>query len=107
MLLLTTQWVALTRVDQDLRREIRVWKTLWHRNIHFMCGFYEGIGSTPALVSPWYANGDITDYVRRHANDPDVDTLKLTLVRFSRRMELSDTEASQLGEVLSGLTFCA
>ncbi|KZV99886.1 kinase-like protein [Exidia glandulosa HHB12029] len=45
-----------------------------------MCGFYEGYGSAPALVSPWYENGDINSYVRRHAADPNVDMLKFRLL---------------------------
>ncbi|KZV95420.1 WD40 repeat-like protein [Exidia glandulosa HHB12029] len=75
---------TLTASDTDelpgiLRHEIRVWKKLLHRNIHVMCGYFEGYGSAPALVSPWYENGDINRYVRSRATAPDIDLQKLKL----------------------------
>ncbi|KZV86653.1 kinase-like protein, partial [Exidia glandulosa HHB12029] len=67
-------------MPRALRREISVWKRLEHRNIHILCGLYEGIGPVPALVSPWYQNGDIKSYLQRHVDDTDVDLLKLRLL---------------------------
>ncbi|KZV99874.1 kinase-like protein [Exidia glandulosa HHB12029] len=76
-------------MPRALKREIRVWKRLLHRNIHVMCGYYEGYGSAPALVSPWYENGDINRYIRGQAANPNIDMLKFTL----------------LTDVMSGLRF--
>ncbi|KZV95676.1 kinase-like protein [Exidia glandulosa HHB12029] len=70
---------STNELPRVLRREIAVWKRLLHPNIHFLCGFYEGFGSVPALVSPWYENGDINDYVRLRTADPNIGLMKLKL----------------------------
>ncbi|KZV86664.1 WD40 repeat-like protein [Exidia glandulosa HHB12029] len=66
-------------MPRALRREISVWRRLLHPNIHGLCGVYEGIGPLPALVSLWNDNGDINKFVRQHAADTDVASLKLNL----------------------------
>ena len=69
------------RVTKRVAHEITVWKSLFHPNIQFFCGLYHGMGEFPALVSPWYDNGDINHYLRARASEPNLDTLKLDLVR--------------------------
>ncbi|KZV94927.1 kinase-like protein [Exidia glandulosa HHB12029] len=67
------------KMPRVLRREISVWKRLRHRNIHILCGLYEGIGPLPALVSPWCENADIKSYLERHGDNPNIELLKLRL----------------------------
>ena len=73
----------VSRPAQKLRREISVWKRLLHPNLHVLCGLYSGLSSLPAMVSPWYENGDINAYLKRRWHEPSIDTLKLELVRCS------------------------
>ncbi|KZV95426.1 kinase-like protein [Exidia glandulosa HHB12029] len=70
---------ASEKLLRQLRGEISVWKRLSHPNIHRLCGLCEGMGPGPAMVSPWYGNGDINAYVARNAANPELDTLKLNL----------------------------
>lgn len=46
-----------------------------------MCGLFQGFGQLPAIVSPWYDNGDINTYLKAREGDPDLDVVKLSLVR--------------------------
>ncbi|KZV95678.1 kinase-like protein, partial [Exidia glandulosa HHB12029] len=71
--------MAGTRLLRQLRHEISIWKRLSHPNIHVLCGLHEGLGPTPAMVSPWYTNGDINNYVSRRAGEPEIDIIKAEL----------------------------
>ncbi|KZV99895.1 kinase-like protein [Exidia glandulosa HHB12029] len=70
---------ASKKMLRQLLREISVWKRLAHPNIHLLYGLYDGIGPAPAMVSPWWKNGDINNYIANRENDPEIDGLKLKL----------------------------
>ncbi|KAF9512220.1 hypothetical protein BS47DRAFT_1486460 [Hydnum rufescens UP504] len=57
-------------VDKDLKRlkrKVRVWASLEHPNIVPLLGLCSGeLG--PGLVTPWYSNGNILQYLRRVPN---------------------------------------
>ncbi|KZV93248.1 kinase-like protein [Exidia glandulosa HHB12029] len=63
-----------------LRREISVWKSLNHPNLHQLYGVYEGLSPLPALVSQWYARGDINRYLGTMRDGPDLGRIKLKLI---------------------------
>jgi len=57
------------RIRQRLRREVEVRSQLNHRNILPLLGIVSGkLG--PGLVSPWYSNGNILQYIQRFPNVP-------------------------------------
>ncbi|KAF9509419.1 hypothetical protein BS47DRAFT_1396930 [Hydnum rufescens UP504] len=54
-----------------LTREARVWRSLNHRNVVPLLGVVPGkLG--PGLVSPWYSNGNILQYIQQVPNCEDV-----------------------------------
>ena len=54
----------LTRIRTRFVREIRVWMSLRHQRTVPMIGYaFSEIG--PCLVSPWCANGNAIDYLKR------------------------------------------
>ncbi|KAF9503930.1 hypothetical protein BS47DRAFT_1355718 [Hydnum rufescens UP504] len=59
--------VVRGEILKALKRELRVWKSLNHRNIVPLLGLVsEKLG--PGLVTPWYSNGNILQYLRRVPN---------------------------------------
>ncbi|KZV99868.1 hypothetical protein EXIGLDRAFT_198148 [Exidia glandulosa HHB12029] len=78
--------LKIQKIQRRLKRELRVWRGLSHRNVQRFIGIYKGIGPLPALVSPWCANGNIKSFILRQLSDPSVgpaklDNIKLNLVR--------------------------
>jgi len=66
------------RLSQRLRREIRSWYNLEHPNVSPFYGFIAK-GEGPwniGMVSPWYNNGDIKEYLQKH---PKTDRLEMLL----------------------------
>ncbi|KAG8947548.1 hypothetical protein FRC03_001009 [Tulasnella sp. 419] len=60
------------RMIKRLEREILVWSRLQHPHIVPLVGFrFE----PTCLISPWYSNGNLKDWVRRH---PQAEKRKLT-----------------------------
>lgn len=53
---------------QKLRRELKVWGRLRHRNIVPLLGIVSGFGPLPSMVSPWFHNGSLTRYLADHEN---------------------------------------
>jgi len=61
----TVDDAALRRI----KRQIRVWKPLDHENIvPFLGVCHDFHGLLPGLVSPFFANGNIIDYLKLHRN---------------------------------------
>ncbi|KDQ10878.1 hypothetical protein BOTBODRAFT_35832 [Botryobasidium botryosum FD-172 SS1] len=63
-----------TRIERRLNREISTWRNLDHPGIIKLYGISSEFGKFPALISPWYSNGDATTYLKAH---PDANRLKL------------------------------
>ncbi|KAG8947233.1 hypothetical protein FRC03_001146 [Tulasnella sp. 419] len=63
---------VLKRMIQRLQREIHVWSKLKHPYIVPLIGFR--IEPSTCLISPWYSNGHVRNWVKRH---PEVDRQKL------------------------------
>lgn len=61
---------------QRLNGEARVWHALKHSNVLEFLGIARGLGSSVALVSPYCANGNITDYLD---DCPEANRLRLVL----------------------------
>ncbi|KAG1870694.1 kinase-like domain-containing protein [Suillus subalutaceus] len=55
----------MSTIINRLFREIKIWMRLEHENIVPFLGVTEGFGSLPALVSPWFKNGVLTEYLQR------------------------------------------
>ncbi|KDQ11303.1 hypothetical protein BOTBODRAFT_114594, partial [Botryobasidium botryosum FD-172 SS1] len=51
-----------------LTREISTWRNLDHPRIIKLYGISSSFGKFPALVSPWYNNGDARAFLRAHPN---------------------------------------
>jgi len=60
-------------IFQHLYREMRIWATLSHPNIVALLGHTTDPGA-PALISPFYENGCVLDYLERYpsANRNDI-----------------------------------
>ncbi|KAF9455687.1 kinase-like domain-containing protein, partial [Collybia nuda] len=60
---------------QKLSRELDKWKRATvHPNVAPFLGVMSGFGHLPSLVQPFYAHGNINDYLARH---PDADSLNM------------------------------
>ncbi|KAG8213796.1 kinase-like domain-containing protein [Butyriboletus roseoflavus] len=49
--------------EKKLRRELRVWGRLRHRNVVPLLGVVSGFGPLPSMVSPWFCNGSLSQYL--------------------------------------------
>ncbi|KAI9572061.1 kinase-like protein [Boletus coccyginus] len=52
--------------EKKLRRELRVWGRLRHRNVVPLLGVVSGFGPLPSTVSPWLRNGSLSHYLAGH-----------------------------------------
>ncbi|KAH0830117.1 WD40-repeat-containing domain protein [Lanmaoa asiatica] len=55
--------------QRRLRREIKLWLTLDHRNIIPLLGTTRYYGDFLSMVCPWVENGNLTSYLDRRNND--------------------------------------
>ncbi|KAF9231203.1 kinase-like domain-containing protein [Melanogaster broomeanus] len=56
---------ALKAHRKKLRRELKVWAKLQHRNVVPLLGVVSGFGLLPGMVSPWFNNGSLSSYLAR------------------------------------------
>ncbi|KAG8955530.1 hypothetical protein FRC03_011108 [Tulasnella sp. 419] len=68
----STEAIAYGGFSDRLQREILVWSRLEHPHIVPLIGFR--FEPTTCLISPWYSNGNVKDWVKKH---PEVDKRKL------------------------------
>ncbi|KAG8946870.1 hypothetical protein FRC03_001244 [Tulasnella sp. 419] len=54
------------RLYKRFHREVLLWRTLQHPNIVPLLGYIVLSDESPALVSPWYTNGNVNDYLKLH-----------------------------------------
>lgn len=70
--------------SQRLTKELDIWMALQHPHISPLLGFV--LEDDLCIISPWYTNGNVTEYIDRH---PEVDRIKLvsgiTIVKLPRR----------------------
>jgi len=64
------------RLQRRLSREISMWKDLDHPGVIKLYGISSDFGKFPALISPWYSNGNAREYLKAHPN-----TNRLNLLR--------------------------
>ncbi|KIO26898.1 hypothetical protein M407DRAFT_73924, partial [Tulasnella calospora MUT 4182] len=57
---------------QRLTKELDIWMALQHPHITPLLGFV--LEDDLCIISPWYTNGNVADYIVRH---PDADRIKL------------------------------
>ncbi|THV01324.1 kinase-like protein [Dendrothele bispora CBS 962.96] len=57
-----------------LERQLHIWKTLQHSNVSPLHGLMFAFGKLPAVVTPYYPNGNINAYIKRN---PNVDIRRL------------------------------
>jgi len=55
-----------TTLRRRLNRETYIWHQLIHPNVLPFLGISQDFGRSPALISPFYSNGDALTYVRSH-----------------------------------------
>lgn len=55
-----------------LKKELRVWMRLRHRNVAPLLGFT--FDEEIAIISPWFGHGNVSDYLAAH---PEADRMKL------------------------------
>ncbi|KAG8911154.1 hypothetical protein FRC02_006792, partial [Tulasnella sp. 418] len=51
-------------------REVQLWRTLQHENIVPLLGFVMLPDGLPTLISPWYSNESLAQYLKTHPNPP-------------------------------------
>ncbi|KAG8873415.1 hypothetical protein FRB98_009024 [Tulasnella sp. 332] len=66
--------VIAERIDKRLRREVWAWEKLLNRNITPLLGFRSG--EEPLLITPYYENGNLDQYLKKR---PTAPRLKLLL----------------------------
>ncbi|KAG8882524.1 hypothetical protein FRB97_008150 [Tulasnella sp. 331] len=62
------------QIDKRLRREVCAWEKLSNPNVTPVLGFRSG--AEPLLITPYYENGNLDQYLRKH---PTASKLKLLL----------------------------
>jgi len=62
------------RMIVRMRREMNVWERLDHPHVAPLRGFIMDHDGTPGLVSPWYSEGNVLNYLK---NNPFADRRKL------------------------------
>ncbi|KAG8940662.1 hypothetical protein FRC03_005199, partial [Tulasnella sp. 419] len=67
------------RIRKRFYREVLLWGKLEHANIVPLLGYMMHPDEPPALVSPWYSNGNVISYLREHP-DPNRYSLALDVV---------------------------
>jgi len=61
---------------QRLEREARIWRRLEHPNVSEFYGLAFNFGYMPALILPYYGNGNVVDYVREKNSGAKLDMVK-------------------------------
>ncbi|KAG8939726.1 hypothetical protein FRC03_006095, partial [Tulasnella sp. 419] len=69
-----TQASSEDRLLKRFYREIRVWQTLDHPNVVPLLGFTMQPDAIPTLISPWYINSNINQYLK---SNPQANRLHL------------------------------
>ncbi|KDQ12098.1 hypothetical protein BOTBODRAFT_77498, partial [Botryobasidium botryosum FD-172 SS1] len=64
------------RIQRRLAREILTWKDLDHPGVTKLLGISSGFGRFPALISPWYNNGNARAYLKTHPNANRLNLLR-------------------------------
>lgn len=64
---------------QRLEREARIWRRLEHPNVSEFYGLAFNFGYMPALILPYYGNGNVVDYVREKNSGAKLDMVSLFL----------------------------
>lgn len=49
-----------------MNREVKIWHCLQHPAIVPLRGYAIETDGTPSLISPWYDNGDVMNYLKKH-----------------------------------------
>lgn len=63
------------KIAQLVKREAFIWSRAKHRYIAPLLGI--GLGARPCLVSPWYENGNLADFISRNPELSVSDKLRL------------------------------
>lgn len=61
--ILDSSEAAIRALRKRIRREVRAWATLHHKNILRFFGTTSGFGPLPAFVTPWMEHGSLTNYL--------------------------------------------
>ncbi|KAG8954303.1 hypothetical protein FRC03_011543 [Tulasnella sp. 419] len=71
------------RFAMRFKREVLLWRRLKHRNIVPLLGYVTHPSDLPAMVSPWYSNGNVIEYLAQQ-RDPNRTSLASDVVRALR-----------------------
>ncbi|KDQ06849.1 hypothetical protein BOTBODRAFT_39282 [Botryobasidium botryosum FD-172 SS1] len=64
------------RIQRRLAREIITWENLDHPGVIKLLGICSGFGRFSALISPWYNNGNVSEYLKTHPNANRLNLLR-------------------------------
>ncbi|KAG8923379.1 hypothetical protein FRC02_011172 [Tulasnella sp. 418] len=70
---------TVDRLHKRFYREVLLWRTLRHPNVVPLLGYAVLSDQSPTLVSPWYTNGNVNEYLKSHG-DADRRALALDVV---------------------------
>ncbi|KAG8922677.1 hypothetical protein FRC02_011691 [Tulasnella sp. 418] len=68
------------RFMMRFKREVLLWRRLKHRNIVPLLGYATHPSGWPAMVSPWYPNGNVVEYLAQQ-RDPNRTSLASDVAR--------------------------
>jgi serine/threonine protein kinase len=68
----------LQKFKQNLEREALIWRRLKHPNVSEFYGLAFSFGYMPALVLPFYGNGNVVEYVMEKDDEFKLDMVKQT-----------------------------
>ncbi|KAG8855843.1 hypothetical protein FRB96_006665 [Tulasnella sp. 330] len=57
---------ASDRMQTRMYREVNIWHRLDHLRVVPLRGYSLDLDGTPCLVSPWFENGDVLTYLKKH-----------------------------------------
>jgi len=66
----------LQKFRERLEREVRTWQHLKHPNVSEFLGLSFNFGDMPALISPFYGNETVVEYVKEKDNDTRLDMVR-------------------------------
>ena len=84
-------------IPQRLEEAALVWRRLEHPNVSEFHGLSFNFGYMPALVLPFYGNGNVVEYVRQKDNDMKLDMVSIFCLFITRNITK---------ELFSGETDC-
>ncbi|KAF7359798.1 Serine/threonine-protein kinase STY8 [Mycena venus] len=91
-------------VHEELFREALAWRYLWHENIAVFYGVDYLTFSSPAMVSLWFAQGNVVKYMAQHSPTSSY-AIEMVCVPFSRAIPYLIWQIPKLCGIIAGLQY--